>query len=91
MPCTEGSGAAATDFDVRPEPDEPAEDELERRLPLRAATERPEPLRADVLRRVVVVRLLATGVTSTVAEEAAGSDVALAALDPEVALAPADA
>ena len=91
MPCTAGSWAAATDFDVRPEPDEPAEDELERRLPLRAATERPEPLRADVLRRVVVERLLATGVTSTVAEEAAGSDVALAALDPEVALAPADA
>ena len=91
MPCTEGSGAAATDFDVRPEPDEPAEDELERRLPPRAATERPEPLRADALRRVVVERLLATGVTSTVAEEAAGSGVAGAAFAEGVVLAPADA
>ena len=75
---------------MRPDPDEP-EDEEERRLPApRAATERLEPLRAELLRRVVVARLLATGVTSTVAEEAAESEEAATALDAVLFFAPAD-
>ena len=60
-------------------------------LPLRAATARLEPDLAVVLRRVVVERLLATGVTSTVALEAAGSAVEETALDAELVAAPAEA
>jgi len=75
---------------VRPDPDEPEDEEERRLLPLRAATERLEPLRAELLRRVVVARLLATGVTSTVAEEAAESEEAATALDAVLFFAPAD-
>jgi len=90
-PCTDGSGAAATDLEERPEPDDPEDDEARRLLPLRAATARLEPDLAVVLRRVVVERLLATGVTSTVAFEAAGSAVEDPALDGELVAAPAEA
>ena len=79
------------DLEARPEPDEPEEDEARRPLPLRAATERPEPDRAVVLRRVVVERLLATGVTSTVAEEAAGSVVEETDFEAELVGGPAEA
>ncbi len=75
---------------MRPDPDEPEDEEERRLLPLRAATERLEPLRAELLRRVVVARLLATGVTSTVAEEAAESEEAATALDAVLFFAPAD-
>tara|TARA_B100001121_G_scaffold193198_1_gene168749 strand:+ start:2251 stop:2640 length:390 start_codon:yes stop_codon:yes gene_type:complete len=77
-------------LEVRPDPDEPEDEEERRLLPLRAATERLEPLRAELLRRVVVARLLATGVTSTVAEEAAESEEAATALDAVLFFAPAD-
>ena len=79
------------DLEARPEPDEPEEDEARRPLPLRAATERPEPDCAVVLRRVVVERLLATGVTSTVAEEAAGSAVEETDFEAELVGGPAEA
>ena len=75
---------------MRPDPDEPEDDEERRLLAVRAATERLEPLRAELLRRVVVARLLATGVTSTVAEEAAESEEAATALDAVLFFAPAD-
>ena len=75
---------------MRPDPDEPEDEEERRLLALRAATERLEPLRAELLRRVVVARLLATGVTSTVAEEAAESEEAATALDAVLFFAPAD-
>ena len=75
---------------MRPDPDEPEDEEERRLLPLRAATERLEPLRAELLRLVVVARLLATGVTSTVAEEAAESEEAATALDAVLFFAPAD-
>ena len=75
---------------MRPDPDEPEDEEERRLLPLRAATERLEPLRAELLRRVVVARLLATGITSTVAEEAAESEEAATALDAVLFFAPAD-
>ena len=75
---------------MRPDPDEPEDEEERRLLALRAATERLEPLRAELLRRVVVARLLATGVTSTVAEEAAESEEAVTALDAVLFFAPAD-
>ena len=78
-------------MEARPEPDEPEDDEALRRLPLRADTARLEPDLAVVLRRVVVERLLATGVTSTVAFEAAGSTVEDPALDGELVEAPAEA
>ena len=74
------------DFEARPDPDEPEDDEARPLLPLRDATARPEPERAVVLRRVVVERLLATGVTSTVVEEASAS-----AVDAGLVLVPADA
>jgi hypothetical protein len=74
------------DFEARPDPDEPEDDEARPLLPLRDATARPEPERAVVLRRVVVARLLATGVTSTVVEEASAS-----AVDAGLVLVPADA
>ena len=77
-------------MEERPDPDEPGDEEERRLLPLRAATERLEPLRAELLRRVVVARLLATGVTSTVAEEAAESEEAATALDAVLFFAPAD-
>ena len=75
---------------MRPDPDEPEDEEERRLLAPRAATERLEPLRAELLRRVVVARLLATGVTSTVAEEAAESEEAATALDAVLFFAPAD-
>ena len=75
---------------MRPDPDEPEDEEERRLLALRAATERLEPLRAELLRRVVVEVLLATGVTSTVAEEAAESEEAATALDAVLFFAPAD-
>ncbi len=90
-PCTDGSGAAETDLEARPEPDEPEDDEARRLLLLRAAKARLEPDLAVVLRRVVVERLLATGVTSTVALEAAESAVEETALDAELVAAPAEA
>ena len=75
---------------MRPDPDEPEDEEERRLLALRAATERLEPLRAELLRRVVVARLLATGVTSTVAEEAAESEPAATAWDAVLFFAPED-
>ena len=78
-------------MEARPEPDEPEDDEARRLLLLRAATARLEPDLAVVLRRVVVERLLATGVTSTVALEAAESAVEETALDAELVAAPAEA
>ena len=75
---------------MRPDPDEPEDEEERRLLAPRAATERLEPLRAELLRRVVVARLLATGVTSTVAEEAEESEEAATALDAVLFFAPAD-
>ena len=75
---------------MRPDPDEPEDEEERRLLAPRAATERLEPLRAELLRRVVVARLLAMGVTSTVAEEAAESEEAATALDAVLFFAPAD-
>ena len=75
---------------MRPDPDEPEDEEERRLLALRAATERLEPLRAELLRRVVVARLLAIGITSTVAEEAAESEEAATALDAVLFFAPAD-
>ena len=76
---------------MRPDPDEPEDEEERRLLPLRDATARLEPLRAELLRRVVVVeRLLATGVTSTVAEEAAESEPAATAWDAVLFFAPED-
>ena len=59
-------------------------------MALRAATERPELLRAELLRRVVVEVLLATGVTSIVAEEAAEPEPAASAWDAVVFFAPED-
>ena len=91
MPCTGGSEAAGADLEAPPDPDDPEDEEERRLLPLRDATARLEPLRAELLRRVVVVeRLLATGVTSTVAEEAAESEEAATALDAVLFFAPAD-
>ncbi len=92
IPFTEGSGAAVTDLEALPDPEDPEEDEARRLLPLRAARDRLAPDRAVVLRRVVVERLLATGVTSTVAEEAAESEPAATASDAAVVLffAPVD-
>ena len=90
MPCTEGSEAAGADLEAPPDPDEPEDEEERRLLPLRDATARLEPLRAELLRRVVVEVLLATGVTSTVAEEAAESEEAATALDAVLFFAPAD-
>ena len=79
-------------MEARPEPDEPEDDEGRRLVLLRAATARLEPDLAVVLRRVVVVeRLLATGVTSTVALEAAGSTAEGTALDAELVAAPEEA
>ena len=79
-------------MEARPEPDEPEDDEARRLVLLRAATARLEPDLAVVLRRVVVVeRLLATGVTSTVALEAAGSTAEGTALDAELVAAPEEA
>ena len=78
-------------MEARPEPDEPEDDEVLRRLPLRADTARLEPDLAVVLRRVVVERLLATGVTSTVVEEASVSAVEETAFDAELVAAPAEA
>ena len=78
-------------MEARPEPDEPEDDEALRRLPLRADTARLEPDLAVVLRRVVVERLLATGVTSTVVEAASVSAVEETALDAELVAAPAEA
>ena len=67
------------------------DDEARRVLPLRAATALLEPDLAVVLRRVVVERLLATGVTSTVALEAAESAVEETGLDAALVAAPAEA
>ena len=78
-------------MEARPEPDEPEDDEVLRRLPLRADTARLEPDLVVVLRRVVVERLLATGVTSTVVEEASVSAVEETAFDAELVAAPAEA
>ena len=78
-------------MEARPEPDEPEDDEARRLVLLRAATARLEPDLALVLRRVVVERLLATGVTSTVALEAAGSTAEGTALDAELVAAPEEA
>ena len=78
-------------MEARPEPDEPEDDEALRRLPLRADTARLEPDLAVVLRRVVVERLLATGVTSTVVEEASVSAVEETAFEAELVAAPAEA
>ena len=78
-------------MEARPEPDEPDDVEARRLLPVRATTARLEPDLAVVLRRVVVERLLATGVTSTVALEAAESAVEETALDAELVAAPAEA
>lgn len=80
------------DLEARPDPDEPEEDEARRLLPPLAAKDRLAPDRAGVLRRVVVERLLATGVTSTVAEEAAESELAATASDavPVLFFAPVD-
>ena len=90
MPCTEGSEAAGADLEAPPDPDEPEDEEERRLLPLRDATARLELPRAELLRRVVVEVLLATGVTSTVAEEAAESEEAATALDAVLFFAPAD-
>ena len=85
-----GSCAAATDLEARPDPDEPEDDEARRLLPVLAAIARLGADLAVVLRRVVVERLLATGVTSTVVEEAAGSDAEATAFDSGLAEAPAE-
>ena len=90
MPCTEGSGAAGADVEAPPDPDEPEDEEERRLLPLRDATARLELPRAELLRRVVVEVLLATGVTSTVAEEAAESEPAATAWDAVLFFAPED-
>ena len=90
MPCTGGSAAAAAAPEATRDPDEPEDEEERRELALRAATERPELLRAELLRRVVVEVLLATGVTSIVAEEAAESEPAASAWDAVVFFAPED-
>ena len=90
MPCTEGSEAAGADLEAPPDPDDPEDEEERRLLPLRDATARLELPRAELLRRVVVEVLLATGVTSTVAEEAAESEEAATALDAVLFFAPAD-
>ena len=73
MPCTEGSGVAVPALDTPPPGPEPVEDVDARRLlaVLRGVSARVPPLRPVELRRVVVERPLATGVTSTVAEAAA--------------------
>ena len=73
-----------------PEDDEPEDDEARRLLPVLAAIARLGADLAVVLRRVVVERLLATGVTSTVVEEAAGSDAEATAFDSGLAEAPAE-
>ena len=91
IPFNVGSCAAATDLEARPDPDEPEDDEARRLLPVLAAIARLGADLAVVLRRVVVERLLATGVTSTVVEEAAGSAVEGTALDAELVAAPAEA
>ena len=91
IPLTGGSRAAATDLEERPDPDEPEDDEARRLLLPLAAIARLGADLAEVLRRVVVERLLATGVTSTVVEEAAGSDVEETAFAAGVAEAPAEA
>ena len=90
MPCTGGSAAAAAAPEATRDPDEPEDEEERRELALRAATERQELLRAELLRRVVVEVLLATGVTSIVAEEAAESEPAASAWDAVVFFAPED-
>ena len=90
MPCTGGSEAAEADLEAPPDPDEPEDEEERRLLPLRDATARLELPRAELLRRVVVEVLLATGVTSTVAEEAAESEPAATALDAVLFFAPED-
>jgi len=79
------------EFEARPDPEDPEDDAARRLLPPLAATARPDPERAVVLRRVVVERLLATGVTSTVVEEASASVVEASVFDAELVLAPADA
>ena len=91
MPCTGGSEAAGADLEAPPDPDDPEDEEERRLLPLRDATARLELPRAELLRRVVVVeRLLARGVTSTVAEEAAESEPAATAWDAVLFFAPED-
>ena len=90
MPCTEGSEAAGADLEAPPDPDDPEDEEERRLLPLRDATARLELPRAELLRRVVVEVLLATGVTSTVAEEAAESEPAETAWDAVLFFAPED-
>ena len=90
MPCTRGSEAAEADLEAPPDPDEPEDEEERRLLPLRDATARLELPRAELLRRVVVEVLLATGVTSIVAEEAAESEPAASAWDAVVFFAPED-
>jgi len=90
MPCTGGSEAAEADLEAPPDPDEPEDEEERRLLPLRDATARLELPRAELLRRVVVEVLLATGVTSTVAEEAAESEPAATAWDAVLFFAPED-
>ena len=90
MPCTGGSAPDLRALEELPDPDEPEDEEERRELALRAATERPELLRAELLRRVVVEVLLATGVTSIVAEEAAESEPAASAWDAVVFFAPED-
>ena len=90
MPCTGGSEAAGADLEAPPDPDDPEDEEERRLLPLRDATARLELPRAELLRRVVVEVLLATGVTSTVAEEAAESEPAATAWDAVLFFAPED-
>ena len=90
IPFNVGSCAAATDLEARPDPDEPEDDEARRLLPVLAAIARLGADLAVVLRRVVVERLLATGVTSTVVEEAAGSHAEATAFDSGLAEAPAE-
>ena len=81
MPCTDGWGAEATALEAPPDPDAP--DAL--RVVLRVVDAREALARAVVLRRVVVVDLLlATGVTSTVAEDAAASALLAAGLAAEL-------
>ena len=90
MPCTGGSAPDLRALEELPDPDEPEDEEERRLLAPRAATERLEPLRAELLRRVVVARPLAMGVTSTVAEEAAESEEAATALEVVLFFAPVD-
>ena len=90
MPCTGGSEAAGADLEAPPDLDDPEDEEERRLLPLRDATARLELPRAELLRRVVVEVLLATGVTSTVAEEAAESEPAATAWDAVLFFAPED-